>query len=453
MACVIRLPPNHAKRSRPNGATAMPELTKAKAQRQARFRVLPGKAGIWRYLETVLEDQRRLYNGALEERIDMYRKTGKGPSYYDQCKSLTECRREIPRMAETSMYVQRGTLKRLYLAFAAFFRRVKAGEKPGFPKFMGRRRWASFAAVDGVRLSGNRLHLPKFPPLVIRRKGGNLHAAGKIKGAVLKRERGKWYAVVCYEVDDDRTDDGAVLGVDVNVAQVTDSEGEIHRLPDMTDLDRRIRRQARRISRKRRGSRRRKKALKAQARLMRKRADKLKDWQHKVSRKLADKAGTVVWEDLKCAAMTRSAKGTVEAPGKNVAQKRGLNRSIRNTGWRGLRDKTEYKAFRTALVPAAYTSRTCNRCGHEEKRNRPARDRFECMACGHAEHADINAARNIADGSIRAASGIGVVTRGDHGASLTRLAPSGRGQPNRRSVAGTPGGFTYAEEVYNSQGA
>ena len=109
------------------------------AYRQIRYRLLPGKASVYRWLDRVLESQRILYNAALEERIDCYRKTGKTLTYQDQCRALTLCRRQIPEMRGCPAAVQRGALKRLDEAFRAFFRRAKErkgrrdspGSRPG----------------------------------------------------------------------------------------------------------------------------------------------------------------------------------------------------------------------------------------------------------------------------------------------------------------------------------
>ncbi|MYA87811.1 MAG: transposase [Boseongicola sp. SB0662_bin_57] len=93
--------------------------------------------------------------------------------------------------------------------------------------------------------------------------------------------------------------------------------------------------------------------------------------------------------------MTRSAKGTVAEPGTNVPRKSGLNRVILNTGWTALKAMLECKAANVIAVPARNTSRTCHECGAAEAASRRTRDDFICVACGHAAHADINAARNI----------------------------------------------------------
>jgi transposase len=104
-------------------------------------------------------------------------------------------------------------------------------------------------------------------------------------------------------------------------------------------------------------------------------------------------------EDLKIRQMTRSAKGTAERPGKNVAAKAGLNRGIGRSGWGLLARRLQDKApGRVEKVPAAYTSQRCSECGHIARENRESQAVFLCMACGYSGNADVNAARNIAAG-------------------------------------------------------
>jgi putative transposase len=97
--------------------------------------------------------------------------------------------------------------------------------------------------------------------------------------------------------------------------------------------------------------------------------------------------------------MVRSAKGTVEEPGKNVAQKAGLNRSILDAAWRRAMTFTVYKAAEAGklviFVVAKNTSRTCPKCRHVSKENRVTQADFLCVKCGHADHADTNAAVEI----------------------------------------------------------
>src|SRR5215470_16906839 len=108
-----------------------------------RYRLLPRKRQ-HRALEKILEDQRQLYNAALEERIDAYRKAGIARTYVDQCKALTELRQCDPDSASLPVSLQRWTLKQLDSAYGGFFQRVKAGVKPGFPRFRGKGRFRTF---------------------------------------------------------------------------------------------------------------------------------------------------------------------------------------------------------------------------------------------------------------------------------------------------------------------
>ncbi|WP_051357687.1 RNA-guided endonuclease InsQ/TnpB family protein [Leisingera caerulea] len=125
---------------------------------------------------------------------------------------------------------------------------------------------------------------------------------------------------------------------------------------------------------------------------------------HVLSRDLAGRFGLVAIEDLKIRSMTRSARGTREAPGRNVAQKSGLNRSILGIGWHALERMLGYKLEETGgvlvKVPAAYTSQTCAACGHVDARSRESQALFACTACGSEANADTNAARNILDRAL-----------------------------------------------------
>ncbi len=160
------------------------------------------------------ESQRQLYNAALQERSDAWRPAGVSLTWQDQFRSLTVCRREIPEMAAVPVAIQRGTLKRLEETFRGFFRRARAGQKPGSPRFRGRHRFDSIATVSGVKPEAGRIRLAGFGRLTIRRRGGTPVSA------VLKREAGRWSAVVCHPLAVSQPeDDGTVIGVDMNAGQ------------------------------------------------------------------------------------------------------------------------------------------------------------------------------------------------------------------------------------------
>ena len=379
--------------------------------RQIVYRLLPQKARNWRWLESVLESQRHLYNDALQERIECYRKTGRTRTYFDQTKALTECRQEFPDMAGCPLAIQRGTLKRLDRAYKHFFRRVKSGGTPGFPRFKGRHFWNSIEIVSGVKVRDGKLHVPGFGRMAIRRRGGNPYPDGRPVSAVLKRTGGKWLAVVCFAVEvEEPADNGHAVGLDRNVGQVADSDGIMHRMPQSGVLDAKAKRLNRKLARQRKASRRRERTKLRLARVRRRIANRRRNWHHHVSRNLAGRAGTVVIEKLAASGMTRSAKGTADDPGTNVRAKSGLNREILNTGWTALRDMLAYKAASLIEVNPAYTSQTCHECGAVDGRSRRSQAEFRCVHCGRAANADINAARNILASGIGASARRGALT-------------------------------------------
>ncbi len=281
-------------------------------------------------------------------------------------------------------------------AFRGFFRRANAGQKPGYPRFRGRRRFDSISIVSGVRLEAGRLRLPGFGWMTVRRRGGTPYPDARAVSAVLRREAGRWYAVVCHAVAHPQPEDnGTVIGIDMNAGQVAASDGRLFHAPDTRRLEAKAKRLSRKLARQKRGSGRRARTRARLAKTRRRQAGTRRDWHHQVSRRIAEGAHTVAIEDLKVKAMTASARGTAEEPGSGVKQKAGLNRVVLDTGWAALRAMLDDKAGRVIAVDPRHTSQTCAACGHVDARSRRTRDRFHCVACGHADHADANAARTI----------------------------------------------------------
>jgi putative transposase len=163
--------------------------------------------------------------------------------------------------------------------------------------------------------------------------------------------------------------------------------------------ERRMRRLQRAVSRRRKGSNNRRKAVARLTECHRRIAAIRRDFLHQRTTQLVRQNWLLAIEDLKVKRMTASAAGTIEAPGKNVRAKTALNRTILRNGWGMARSMLEYKAAwrgsTLVAVPPAFTSQTCSRCGHVAAQNRPSQVLFECVACEHTENADRNAARNI----------------------------------------------------------
>jgi putative transposase len=201
---------------------------------------------------------------------------------------------------------------------------------------------------------------------------------------------------------------GEVVGVDRGLTvSAALSTGELLSAPTLREAEaRRLLRLQRRLARAKPGSNRRRRVKTAIARLKAREYDRRKDWVEKTSTDLARRFDVIRVEDLNIRGMTRSASGTVDAPGRNVRAKAGLNRSIHAAGWGRLVCRLEHKApGRVQKVNPAFTSQTCHACGHRAAESRESQAVFRCRARGHADHADVNAAKNIAVGRTVTARG------------------------------------------------
>jgi putative transposase len=201
---------------------------------------------------------------------------------------------------------------------------------------------------------------------------------------------------------------GRTVGVDRGVAvSAALSTGELLHCPVPSTPDTtRLARLQRRLAKAQRGSNRRRRVKAAIGKLKARQADRRTDWIEKASTRLAAEFDRIAFEDLKVRTMTRSARGTLDAPGTDVRQKAGLNRSILEHAWGRLLQRTEHKApGRVVLVPAPYTSQRCSACRFIAEGSRVSQSLFVCTACGYACHADVNAARNIAAGHAVTARG------------------------------------------------
>ncbi|MEU6411873.1 transposase [Microbispora sp. NPDC046933] len=362
-------------------------------------------------LAACLEDHRQLYNAALEHRRTAYRKAGVTIRYGDQSGELKGIRADDPAgQGRWSFSSQQATLRRLDKAFGSFFTRLREGRTPGFPRFKGRG-WFDTVTWprdgDGCRWDCQ----PEHPATTYVRLQGIGHVRvhqhrpvqGRVKTISVKREGNRWYVILsCDDVPAQPLPaTGAVAGIDMGVASlVTTSDGDPLANPRHLKASAgRLAAAQRALTRKKRGSRRRRKAVARVAALYAKVRRQRRDTAHKAALTLVRGYDVIVHEDLRIANMTRSAAGTIAQPGRNVAAKSGLNRSILDAGWgvflRVLAHKAESAGRELIAVDPRNTSRTCARCGHCAKDNRVTQARFRCQACGHEAHADVNAAKNI----------------------------------------------------------
>ena len=332
-------------------------------------------------------------------------------SFFSLGQAFTQLRRELSWLQAHSCAITRYTLKYQADAWRRYFNDPTAGR----PRFKSREADRDgFTIPQDICMESNSLYIPKIGWCKLRRKGGNLYPDGKPKQARVFRRHGKWFAVIVYDiVASEQVDDGRVIGVDMNVGQVATSNQElICRARDELERERlrllaiKRRRYQRQVARRQLGSNRRHKAKRRLANVSRKIGNKRNRWAHDTSRQITDQAFTVAVEALHVKQMTKSAKGSVEAPGRHVKQKAGLNRVILDTGWGQLRTMLAYKAGNFIEVEPRYTSQTCHVCGHVDPTSRRTQAEFKCVQCGHESNADINAALNIK------ASAIGASARG-----------------------------------------
>jgi len=254
---------------------------------------------------------------------------------------------------------------------------------------------------QGFRLEGRHLFIPKIG-LVKTYQGRPVE--GVMKNLTVVKEAGLWYASIQVEQEIEEKIHPRIecpVGIDVGVKRfATLSNGHvIEPIAAYRKYEDKLAKIQRRFARKEKGSKNRDKARRKLQDLHEKVRRIRHDFLHKATHWIAKNHGTVVLEDLQISNMTRSAKGTVEEPGRCVKQKAGLNKSILDQGWfefkRQLRYKLDWSGGVLHVVPPQYTSQTCSECGHVSPENRKSQSVFDCESCHFKANADENAAKNI----------------------------------------------------------
>lgn len=365
--------------------------------RAYKYRLYPIKAQE-AALSTTLVLCQRLYNGMLEERRGAYKKAGKTLTAYDQMKSLPEVKAALPEYAGVNAQVLQDVAKRLDKSFKGFFRRVKTGQKAGYPRFRSKDRYDSFTypqpSQTSVSKDGRTVYLPKIGNVRLK-----VHrpCEGKLKTLTVKREGTEWYVVLTCEVPrpDPLPPTGSQVGVDLGVTHlVITSDGEFEDNPRfLRAVQQKLRVAQRSLSRKKRGSNRRKKAKVRVAKLHLKVRRQRESEHHRIAKRLVARHDLIVHENLniKGLARTRMAKSVLDA------------------GWASLLEKLHAKAEcagRTVIaVNPEYTSQDCSVCGHREKHPLHVRQ-FTQVNCRTHHQRDVNAAKNMLS------KGLALVTQG-----------------------------------------
>lgn len=341
---------------------------------------------------------RLVYNVALEQRS----RWGKSHKLNATTVSreLKDLRKEFDWIGSVSQTCQAQALNDLDKAFSNFFAGRasfptprKKGVNENF-RFVGRE-----VSVRKINRRWSEVKLPKIGWVKYR---DTRKIDGEIRNVTISLTPLGWHVIfaVRSEIAEAAPISG-VVGIDRGVViPVMLDTGEQHSSPEsMARIEKRRRRAQKTLARRKRGSKRYARARKRVAALSAKIARVRSHWQHELTTSIANRFGVVILEKLKTKNMTRSAKGTAEAPGKNVAAKSGLNNSILNVGWFGIETKLAYKVAERggelAFVDPAYTSQTCSACGSINADHRKSQARFVCDDCGHEANADQNAATNI----------------------------------------------------------
>ena len=336
----------------------------------------------------MLETHRTLYNNALEQRKTIYEQEGRSISFKEQCALLTETRKTDPCLAKANAQSCQATLHRLDRAFQAFFRRVKSGEKPGYPRFKGQNR---FGAVEfplhgnGCKLKGQKVYFQHIGDIKV-----NLHrdVEGKIKTVSFKREIDKWYVIFVCELPDPKPEPSALpsVGIDLGLKSfLVTSDGESIEPPHFyRDAQVKLRRAQRHLSRCQKGSNRRKKAVKRVATIHKHITNQRRDFHHKVALDLVNSHGLIACEDLNVKGLARTC----------------LAKSVNDVGWGSFLNMLQYKAegAGTVLVKVdpRKTTQMCSQCQHIPEVKLTLKDRvYVCEKCGFTADRDYNAALNI----------------------------------------------------------
>jgi putative transposase len=366
-----------------------------------------------RQLEEVLSQCRILYNTALAQRIFLWKQRGVSISRYQQEAELKDVRAACPDYAAILSHVLQDVLARLDRTYQAFFRRLANGEQPGFPRFQGRNRYHSFTYKEdgnGARLDNGFLVLSKIGRIAV---DWSRPMQGMPKTVTVSREADGWYVCIsCADVPTEPLPEtGCETGIDVGLKVfLIMADGDAVANPrHYRKAERYLVKSQRRVSKRRKGSHRRRKAVcvlaKAHQHVRRQRTD----FQHKTALALVRKYDTIYVEAIQPANLSRRPEPTPDGTSgyehNGAARKAGLNTSILDAGWRHFLTILAFKAAcagkRVEAVPLVYTTPECSNvladgtiCGERIAKSLSVRT-HRCPTCGYVADRDENAARNI----------------------------------------------------------
>lgn len=335
-------------------------------------------------IDRTIETCRYLYNDLLSERKFMYEYDQTNITYRWQQDSLPYRKKINSYLMEVHSQVLQDVARRVDKAFKNFFRRVKEGEVPGYPRFKVKGQYNSITYPQrGYKVEGNKLKLSCIDNIKIK-----LHRPieGTIKTCTITRKNGKYYACFACELKaDTMPQTGKAAGIDMGVIDFCiTSDGQFYPSPKTyRKVEKRLKKAQRKVSRRKKGSNRRKKAIKELAQLHEKVGNQRKDIAHKIANDLLKKYDVISHEKLQV---------------KNMVRNNYLAKSIADAGWGMFFSILAYKAEsagKTIIeVDPKNTSQMCCICGNIVPKKLSERW-HNCPYCGHSDHRDVNAAKNI----------------------------------------------------------
>jgi putative transposase len=350
----------------------MSEQTMCRKTYQEKLKPTPAQE---RELARTLGRCRTLYNTALEQRITLWRQRGISVSRYQQEAELKTLRAEMPEYSALHSHVLQDVLARLDKTYQAFFRRVANGEQPGFPRFQGANRYHSFTYKEygnGARLDNGTLVLAKIGRLAVR---WSRPIAGTIKTVTISKAADGWY--VCFSCAEVPVEPlpftGRETGIDVGlkVFLLTADGQPVENPRHYHKAEKHLKKAQRRVSRRKKGSNRRRTAVQVLARRHQHVRRQRADFHHKTALALVRTYDTIYVEAIQPADLSRRPAPKPDGNGgyehNGASQKAGLNKSIHDAGWRQfltiLACKAACAGKRVEAVNPAYTSEDCSGCG------------------------------------------------------------------------------------------